>query len=179
MFAKGFAIVASEIPELRRAYMKWPWPHLYEYAESTVCILQEREILGDVGAVPLRFRKPDCIPLWELSEKVRRAADTRIEDSKFLRALIGLSRLPVLVRRLFWGLCLNIPRLRRHTFGTYGISSAARWRTELGTSRTPHPCLMSYGPADARGNVEVRLSFDHRIFDGHLPAASCRGSTRS
>lgn len=27
---------------------------------------------------------------------------------------------------------------------------------------------MSYGPADSQGNVDVRLSFDHRIFDGAL-----------
>jgi hypothetical protein len=168
IFVKGFAIVASEIPELRRVYMKWPWPHLYEYGDSTVCILQEREILGDVGVMPLRVRRPDGIPLGELSEMIRRAADTPIEDSRFCRALITLTRLPLLIRRSFWGLCLNVPRLRRYSLGTYGISSAARWQAELGTSRTPHPCLMSYGPADAQGNVNVRLSFDHRIFDGAL-----------
>jgi hypothetical protein len=168
IFAKGFALVASEIPELRRVYMTWPWPHLYEYAESTVCILQEREILGDVGVLPLRFRKPEGIPLAELSEMIRGAAGAPIEDSRFCRALIGLTRLPLLIRRSFWGLCLNVPRLRRYTLGTYGISSAARWQAELGTSRTPHPCLMSSGPADSQGNVDVRLSFDHRIFDGAL-----------
>jgi pyruvate/2-oxoglutarate dehydrogenase complex dihydrolipoamide acyltransferase (E2) component len=60
---------------------------------------------------------------------------------------------------------LNIPRLRRE-LGTCAVSSAARWQTDLGTSRTPQPCLLSYGPADADGNVVVRLTFDHRIFDG-------------
>ena len=52
--------------------------------------------------------------------------------------------------------------------GGAGQSSAARWRTDLGTSRTPQPCLLSYGPADADGNVVVRLTFDHRVFDGAL-----------
>ena len=78
--------------------------------------------------------------------------------------------LPVFIRRLVWIVCLNIPRLRRHSLGTYAVSSAARWQTELGTSRTPHPCLLSYGPADAEGKVRVRLSFDHRIFDGAMAA---------
>jgi len=62
---------------------------------------------------------------------------------------------------------MNIPRLRRE-LGTYGVSSAARWRTDLGTSRTPQPSLLSYGPADAHGTVVVRLTFDHRVFDGAL-----------
>jgi hypothetical protein len=60
---------------------------------------------------------------------------------------------------------LNVPRLRR-ALGTCGVSSAARWETELGISRNPLSCLLSYGPADPDGNVNVRLSFDHRIFDG-------------
>src|SRR5262249_33934375 len=61
----------------------------------------------------------------------------------------------------------SIPRVRRE-METYGVSSAARWKAELGTSRTPQPCLLSYGPADVDGNVVVRLTFDHRIFDGAL-----------
>jgi len=168
MFVKAFAIVATELPELRRVYMKLPWPHLYEYAESTVCVVQEREILGDSGVLPLRFRAPEGIPLGALSDMIRRAADAPIEESRFHCAVIAITRLPLLLRRLVWGICLNVPRMRRYSLGTFGVSSAARWQTELGTSRTPHPCLMSYGPADGEGNVNVRLSFDHRIFDGAL-----------
>jgi hypothetical protein len=168
MFVKAFAIVAAEIPELRRTYMKLPWPHLYEYADSTVTIPQERRIMGDTGLLPLLFRKPDAVPLWQLSEMIRHAAEARIEDSGLHRRLIAVSRLPLVIRRLIWGLHLNIPWLRRQAIGTYGISSVARLQTELGTTRSPLPCLLSYGPADPHGNVDVRLSFDHRIFDGAL-----------
>src|SRR5262249_11803819 len=49
IFSKGFAIVASEMPELRRVYITLPRPHLYEYAESTLIIAQERWNLGDLG----------------------------------------------------------------------------------------------------------------------------------
>ena len=51
---------------------------------------------------------------------------------RFHRRLIAVSRLPLVIRRLIWGLHLNIPWLRRHAFGTYGISSVARLQTELG-----------------------------------------------
>jgi hypothetical protein len=167
IFVKGFAIVATEIPELRRVYMTLPWPHFYEYADSTVVVVHERQILDDTGVLPLRFYKPDTVPLGQLSEMIRRAAAAPIEESSLHRKLIALAQLPLFIRRLIWGLCLNSPRLRR-ALGTYGISSVARLETELGISRTPLPCLLSYGPADPDGNVNVRLSFDHRIFDGAL-----------
>jgi hypothetical protein len=165
IFVKGFAMVAAEIPELRRVYITLPWPHLYEYAESTVVVGHERRIMDDIGVLPLRFYKPDAVPLGQLSEMIRRAAAAPIEETRLHRRLIAIARLPLLVRRLIWGLCLNVPRLRR-ALGTCGVSSAARWETELGISRNPLSCLLSYGPADPRGNVNVRLSFDHRIFDG-------------
>jgi hypothetical protein len=167
MFVKGFALAATEIPELRRVYVKWPWPHLYEYADSTASIGHERWIMGDLGVLPLRFHKPNTVPIGQLSEMIRRAAAAPLEESRFHRKLVAIARLPLLLRRLILGVCLNIPRLRRE-LGTYGVSSAARWRTDLGTSRTPLPCLLSYGPADAEGNVVARLTFDHRVFDGAL-----------
>jgi len=167
MFVKGFALVAAEIPELRRVYLRMPWPHLYEYADSTVVILHERRIMGDLGLLPLRFHKPNAVPVQQLSEMIRRAAAAPTEETGLHRKLIAIARLPLLLRRLIIGVCLNLPRLRRE-IGTYGVSSAARWRTDLGTSRTPQPCLLSYGPADADGNVVVRLTFDHRVFDGAL-----------
>src|SRR4051794_11443539 len=30
IFTKAYALTARELPELRRAYVKFPWPHLYE-----------------------------------------------------------------------------------------------------------------------------------------------------
>jgi hypothetical protein len=167
MFVKGFAMVAAEMPELRRIYLRLPWPHLYEYVDSTVCIMHERMIMGDLGLLPLRFHKPNAVPVQELSEMVRDAAATPLEETSLHRKLVAVARLPLLVRRLILFVCMNYPRLRRE-LGTYGVSSAARWRTDLGTSRTPQPCLLSYGPADADGNVVVRLTFDHRVFDGAL-----------
>ena len=167
MFVKGFALVAAEMPELRRIYLRMPWPHLYEYVDSTVCVMHERMILGDLGLVPLRFHKPNAVPIQELSEMVRDAAATPLEQTSLHRKLVAVARLPLLVRRLIIFVCMNVPRLRRE-LGTYGVSSAARWRTDLGTSRTPQPCLLSYGPADPGGNVIVRLTFDHRVFDGAL-----------
>src|SRR5258708_3009650 len=34
VFARAFALVAAEVPELRRAYLGFPRPHLYEHPDS-------------------------------------------------------------------------------------------------------------------------------------------------
>jgi hypothetical protein len=170
IFAKAFATVAAEIPELRRAYIKYPWPYLYEYAESTVNIALEREILGDMGLLPIRIRQPEAFPLEVLSQMIRQAADAPIEEMRFYRTVIRIARLPLLIRRLVWGFSLNVPKARRYAFGTYAISSVGRWNTELGTTRSPVPCLLSYGPMSSEGNTDVRLNSDHRIFDGAFAA---------
>ena len=170
VFAKAFALVATEIPELRRAYLQWPWPHLYEFADSMISIMQERQIDGDTGLLPMRFRTPNIVPLQKLSEWIRLSVEAPIETSKFYRTLLRVARCPVFIRRPLWWLFLNIPRLRRHTLGTCAVSSVARWQTELGTTRSPIPCLLSYGPMDSEGKLMVRLNFDHRIFDGALAA---------
>jgi hypothetical protein len=170
IFVKAFAILANEIPELRRVYIGFPWAYLYEYADSTANVALAREILGDVGLLPIRFRSPEAFPLAVLSQMIRQAAETPIEETRFYRTIIRIARLPLLIRRLIWSFTLNVPKARRYAFGTYAVSSVARWKTELGMTRSPVPYLLSYGPADADGNMVVRLNLDHRIMDGALAA---------
>ncbi len=170
IFAKAFALAAAEIPQLRRAYIRLPWPHIHEYADSTVSILTERQLEDDTTIIPVRFRSPDTMALVELSRMMRLAVDTPLEATKFNRMMIGFSRLPFFLRRPVWWLSLNIPRMRRHTAGTFAISSAAPLNAELGRARTPISCLLTYGPLDAKGTLAVRLNFDHRIFDGLIAA---------
>ena len=47
IFLKGYALLSQETPELRRAYVKLPWPQLYEYPVSVASIAHEREHDGE------------------------------------------------------------------------------------------------------------------------------------
>src|SRR4051812_23414052 len=49
IFAKAFAAVAARRPELRRAYLPRPWPHLWEADESVASVAVEREYRGEPG----------------------------------------------------------------------------------------------------------------------------------
>src|SRR5579864_4603640 len=46
LFTKAYAMVAAARPELRRAYLSFPWPHLYEHSISVASVAIERKV-GD------------------------------------------------------------------------------------------------------------------------------------
>src|SRR5262245_34027222 len=47
IFTKAYAKVTAAMPELRRAYVKFPWPQLYEYPANVASIAFEREYRGE------------------------------------------------------------------------------------------------------------------------------------
>jgi hypothetical protein len=57
LFTKAYALVAATRPELRRTYMNYPRPHLYEHPISVASIAVERR-LQDEDAV--LFTLPIC-----------------------------------------------------------------------------------------------------------------------
>src|SRR3954463_345839 len=59
LFIKAYALVAAEMPELRRAYVKLPWGHLYQYPVSIATLAVEREHDGENGVFFGRIREPE------------------------------------------------------------------------------------------------------------------------
>src|SRR4051794_667588 len=43
VFMKAYALVGRFVPELRRSYVRWPWPHFYEHPISECALLVERD----------------------------------------------------------------------------------------------------------------------------------------
>src|SRR5437870_737193 len=46
LFAKAYGLVAAENPRLRQSYLSFPYPRLYEHAESVATISVERTYEG-------------------------------------------------------------------------------------------------------------------------------------
>src|SRR5262249_7879184 len=46
-FIKAYALAACDFPELRRAYIPFPWPHLYEHPHSVASVAVERLYRGE------------------------------------------------------------------------------------------------------------------------------------
>ena len=70
-----------------------------------------------------------------------------------------------------WWFTLNVlGRERTHNFGTFSISSVAPLGAGILHVIPVLPLSLHYGLFDDAGNLDVRLTFDHRVFDGGTAA---------
>jgi hypothetical protein len=166
IFTKAYAQVAAAMPELRRAYVKFPWPHLYEYPASVAGITVERDHAGEKAVFVGRLRKPERMPLAELGRAVRELGEVPVEARKEFRCALRVSRLPWPLRRLLWWFGLNVGRQRANYFGTFTVSVYSALGAESLHPLAPTTTTLTYGVLAADGSADVRLVYDHRVLDG-------------
>jgi hypothetical protein len=167
IFTRAYALVTAANPYLRRAYLGFPRPYLYEHPENIAALAIERTWEGEDAVFFAPLRQPETLSLEEIDAKLRRYKEDPIDDIGAFRRSLRISRWPRPLRRLAWWLGLNVSgRLRAHYVGTFGVSVYAG----LGASSL-HPLSMltttlNYGVIDENGEVDVRLVYDHRVVDG-------------
>ena len=166
IFAKAYALVAAEYPVLRRAYVKLPWPQLYEYPASTATIMFEREYEGEPSLFSYRLRDPARFSLRALSDRLGAIADKPVNEVPDFRRNLTISSLPRPLRRLIWWLGLNIGRQRGNYFGTFGVSVYSALKAESLHPLAPVTTVLNYGVFADDGSVDVRIIYDHRVMDG-------------
>ena len=166
IFAKAWAAVAQEMPELRRTYLSVPWPHLYEYPRSVAIIAIEREYAGEPVVLGCVIKDPGLLPVREINQRIRTAAHVPIGASNDFRRVVRLAALPLLIRRAAMWIGLSLGGPRANYFGTFAISAVAAFGGDLITPRSVWTTLLSYGVLDADGCLDVRITFDHRAVDG-------------
>ncbi|HZP79718.1 MAG TPA: hypothetical protein VFB45_26530 [Pseudolabrys sp.] len=164
IFTRGYAVVAAECPQLRRAYVKLPWPQFYEYPVSTATIILEREYEGERTLFSYLLKGLGSVQ--ELSLAIRHAGTAPVAEIKDFRRALSLSGLPQGLRRAMWWLALNIGRQRGNYFGTFGVSVYSALNAESLHPLSPLTTLLNYGVIDGDGNVMVRVIYDHRVLDG-------------
>jgi hypothetical protein len=166
IFAKAYALVAAEYPVLRRAYVKLPWPQLYEYPTSTATIMFEREYEGEPSLFSYRLRDPTRFSLKALSDRLGTIAAKPVDEVPDFRRNLAISSLPRPLRRLIWWLGLNIGRQRGNYFGTFGVSVYSALKAESLHPLAPVTTVLNYGVFADDGSVDVRIIYDHRVMDG-------------
>jgi hypothetical protein len=166
IFIKAYALVCQEMPALRRAYVKFPWPQLYEFPIPTATLMIEREFEGEPGLFSLLVRKPADTSLARLAETIEAARTTPIEEVKDFRRMLMVAGLPRPLRRFIWWLGLNIGRQRGNYYGTFGLSVYSALSVDSLHPLSPLTSVVNYGPIDANGEVNVRIIYDHRVLDG-------------
>jgi len=171
IFTKAYGKVVAAQPVLRRACLSFPTERLIEYSPATVDIVVEAKLDGEDILVNHSLQDPGSVPLLEIDRGAAALKDKPFERSRRLRIALGLARWPRLVRRLAWWIVLNASgRLRGRIFGTYAVSSAANWGVDSLRPVSAWTTLLHFGVVDPQGRVAVRLTFDHRVMDGRVPA---------
>jgi hypothetical protein len=171
IFAKAFALVARDHPDLRRSYMAFPWPRLYEHPSSTAVINVERQLLGEPIVVQCLIRRPENRSLGELDSIVRTYQSEPVEQLRWYHRALATSRLPWPIRPLFWWGALNVfGRRRCHNFGTFGVTSVASHGAGVLCLIPLLTSTLHYGLFDEAGMLDMRLALDHRVMDGATAA---------
>jgi hypothetical protein len=166
IFVKGYSVLAQETPEFRRAYVKLPWPHLYQYPLSVASIAYEREHEGEHAVLLGRIKAPELLSIAELNHHLATMANSPVTEIKDFRRALQIARLPMPLRRLMMWLGLNIGRQRPNYFGTFQFSVYAGLGADSFNPLTPLTTLLNYGPLGEDGCLNVRILYDHRVMDG-------------
>ncbi|MFO0970143.1 MAG: hypothetical protein U0793_31720 [Gemmataceae bacterium] len=171
IFMKAYALVAAAIPELRRAYLPYPYRRLYEHPHSTCAILVEREWQGEPTVLGAKILAPENATLRQIDDHLRHFREEEVRKISPFRQLLRLGRLPGFLRRfVFWSSLYFSGAKRAKRFGTFMMSSLGTYGVEQGHPLTPLTTYFSFGPISPEGAVTLKIIYDHRVMDGRAIA---------
>jgi hypothetical protein len=172
LFMRAYGMICAEHPPLRRAYLRFPWPRLYEHPISVCALAVEREHEGEEGIFVGLFRGPDNPTLGDLQAAVDWYKNSPPNEIGFYRQALRISQLPWPVRRFLWWSTLNVSGFKRaKRFGTFGLTTYGSLGAESLHPISPLTTTLTYGPIDAStGLVNVKIVYDHRVLDGAFVA---------
>lgn len=166
IFAKAMALTAQELPELRRTFMKWPWPHLYEYGDSVAAITIDREYRGEPCVAVRIIKEVASLPLDVIAGMIHDAKKLPMEQFPEFKRAMTIARLPGILRRPAMWLAYNLPRQRANHFGTISVTAVSFLGADALHLPNPTTSLLTFGVFRPDGRVPMRITMDHRVFDG-------------
>jgi hypothetical protein len=167
IFTKAFARTAAQTPELRRAYLSFPWARLYEHPISIASVAVERLYQGENAVFFAHLTSPETKTLLALDERLRQYKTDPIEKLALFRRSLAIGRLPGWLRRPGWWYVLNAyGPWRSLVGGTFGVSVYSGLGAESLHPLSPLTTTLNYGVVQGDGSVTVRFVYDHRVMDG-------------
>ena len=171
IFLKAYATVAARRPVLRRSFMAFPWPHLYEHPCNVASVTIERSLDGEEAVFFTQLRSPERKSVAELDSFLRHCKEAPLQEIGAFRRALRQGRTPWPLRPLLWWLAFNVSgKQRSRLLGTFGLTSIGAFGAGLTRIVTPLTTNLHFGLLDESGDLDVRLSFDHRVLDGGTAA---------
>jgi hypothetical protein len=167
VFVKAFGLVSQRRPDLRQSILSFPWRRLFECSSSSAMVAVERQWQGQAGVFFGEIPEPENLALVEIEAALRHLKTSPIESIRHYRRLLRVSRLPRPLRRAAWWFAHEVDGPTRvKYFGTFGISVTAGEGATALSLISPATTTLHYGVMESNGDIEVRLTFDHRVLDG-------------
>src|SRR5439155_10790332 len=115
---KAYGLIAARMPELRQAYLSFPWGRLYEHYSNNASFNVVRRHGDENIIVQAHIRRPENRTLAELDAIIRRYQETPLDELVPYCRARRLASLPWPLRCLTWWVGLNwFGRRRAHNFG--------------------------------------------------------------
>jgi hypothetical protein len=171
LFIRSYALVARDYHDLRRSYIPFPYPHLYEHPHSVCALVVERDWHGEATLVAAKIRAPEDMSLPTIVEHMRRFREDPVWELSDFRQLLRLGTLPWFCRRFAIWQSLYLSGFKRaKRLGTYMVSSYGSQGAEQLHPLSPLSTLLTFGPIGPTGDVVVKVIYDHRVMDGRRVA---------
>lgn len=171
IFIKAFGLVAARHAPLRRVYMPWPCAHLYQHHDNIVSFSVERQDHDEPIVAIAQRARPELLTLAELDAFVRQCRDQPLDHFGTYRRARRMAWLPGLVRRFLADVMLRLSgKVRVRTLGTFALTTPAAHGAGMVQVLTPAASTLHYGLFEPDGSLEMRLTFDHRVYDGAFAA---------
>ncbi len=169
LFIKAYAQMAANHPVLRQCYMRWPWPHLYEYPHQLATLAIHRRHDDQDWLLWGQFMNPQQHSLSDLQEKLEQYQQQPVPV--IFRRQYRLAQFPTPLRRLAWWSTYHLSgRKRCKRLGTYFLTTISGAGAEIQKPPSIHTSGFTYGPLNDSGACRVTIIYDHRLMDGHYVA---------
>ena len=166
IWLKALGLVSRRRPELRTAYLPFPFARLYVHPELSCTVVIERTWRGASALFFQQFAGPEKRPLSDLDDNLRKLRQVPVESIGAFRRVIRFARPPVLLRRLIWSLALNWSGpVRAKYIGLAGLNPFPTGGKVV-QSAVPGSFMLYFGLIEPNGDADVQIFFDHRIMDG-------------
>jgi hypothetical protein len=171
IFMRAYGLVSLEMPDLRQAWIPFPYPRIYQHPISECGVLIEREVDGAPVVLGTKIRAPEQLTLAEIDQHLRDVREKPVDKVSSFRQLLRLARLPWPLRRWFlWRVISMCGYRRARRLGTFVISSLGNYGVEQMHPLTALTTYFTFGPISATGEVTLKVIYDHRVMDGRTVA---------
>lgn len=163
-FLRAYALTSIEYPSLRRTYISWPWPHLYEHPEAIGNLVVSREVNGESWLFFAPIASAESFSLDRQQGLLERYQTGPVEE--VFKNQFRLAQYPRFIRRLLWSLRFLSPAKRIKRLGTFALTTVAGQGVTILDPRAPVTSTLTYGPMNDAGQCDVTIAYDHRVMDG-------------